>query len=44
MEVGMDPGGVQELPTSELVRLSNERLQPRVWDEDELPSGCPLGE
>ena len=34
----------EQLPTSELVRLLNERLQPRAWDEDESPPGYPSGE
>lgn len=37
----VDPRG-EQLPTSELVWLLNERLQPGAWDEDELPPEYPL--
>ncbi len=32
---------VEQLPTYELVRLLNERLQSEAWDEDELPPQYP---
>ena len=36
----VNPRG-EQLPTSEIVRLLNERLQPEAWDEDELPPQYP---